>query len=99
MSRASPLLGRSCPAMMRSRLDFPAPLGPTTPILAQGRKESVTSSSTTLSPCALLVTEPSPPSSHGVRLGLRPYPVDGVRHLGVLRQIDVEELGSRQVVV
>ena len=53
ISRASPLLGRSSPAMMRSRLDFPAPFGPTTPILAPGRKLSVTSSRTTLSPCAL----------------------------------------------
>jgi hypothetical protein len=53
MSFASPLLSVSCPAMIRSRVDLPAPFGPTTPILAPGRKASVTSSRTTLSPCAL----------------------------------------------
>ena len=46
---------RPCPspAMIRKTLDLPAPLGPTTPILAPGRKFSVTSSRMTLSPCAL----------------------------------------------
>jgi hypothetical protein len=39
--------------MIFSTLDLPAPFGPTTPILAPGRKFKVTSSSTTLSPCAL----------------------------------------------
>ncbi len=53
MSLASPLDTSSTPAMIFSRLDLPAPLGPTTPILAPGRKASVTSSRTTLSPCAL----------------------------------------------
>ncbi len=33
-SIASPLLGFSRPAMILSRVDLPAPLGPTTPILA-----------------------------------------------------------------
>src|SRR3954447_7024600 len=35
--------------MMRSRLDLPAPLGPSTPILAPGRKARVTSLRTCLS--------------------------------------------------
>ena len=51
--KASPLLGLSSPAMILRTLDLPAPLGPTTPILAPGRKYSVTSSRMTLSPCAL----------------------------------------------
>ncbi len=50
---ASPLLGWSSPAMILRTLDLPAPFGPTTPIFAPGRKFSVTSSRTTLSPCAL----------------------------------------------
>ena len=40
------------PAIIRSRVDLPVPLGPTTPIFAPGRKASVTSSRMTLSPCA-----------------------------------------------
>src|SRR5512143_3228408 len=39
--------------MILRSVDFPAPFGPTTPILAPGRNASVTSSRTTLSPCAL----------------------------------------------
>src|SRR5450759_5375894 len=39
--------------MIRRTLDLPAPFGPTTPIFAPGRKASVTSSLTTLSPWAL----------------------------------------------
>ena len=35
--------------MMRSRVDLPAPLGPSTPIFAPGRNESEMSSSTRLS--------------------------------------------------
>jgi hypothetical protein len=50
---ASPLLGMSSPAMIRKTLDLPAPLGPTTPIFAPGRKFRLTSSRITLSPCAL----------------------------------------------
>ena len=34
-------------------VDLPAPFGPTTPILAPGKNDSVTSSRMTLSPCAL----------------------------------------------
>ena len=49
---ASPLDGRSSPAITRSRVDFPAPLGPTTPILAPGRNVRVTSSRMTFSPRA-----------------------------------------------
>jgi hypothetical protein len=52
-SIASPLETSSMPAMILIRLDLPAPFGPTTPILAPGRKDRVTSSRTTLSPCAL----------------------------------------------
>jgi len=37
-------------AMILSKGDLPAPFGPTTPILAPGRKDNVTSSRTTLSP-------------------------------------------------
>ena len=36
VSRASPLNPSSSPAMIRSRLDLPAPFGPMTPILAPG---------------------------------------------------------------
>jgi hypothetical protein len=50
ISRASPFDGCSFPAIIRSRLDLPVPLGPTTPIFAPGRKARVTSSRTTLSP-------------------------------------------------
>src|SRR5690348_11252426 len=50
---ASPLLARSSPAMIFSRVDLPVPLGPTTPILAPCRNDRVTLSRTTLSPCAL----------------------------------------------
>ena len=39
--------------MILSTLDLPAPLGPTTPIFAPGRKDRVTSSRISLSPCAL----------------------------------------------
>ena len=53
ISRASPFDGCSIPAIMRSSVDLPVPLGPTTPIFAPGRKASVTSSRMTLSPCAL----------------------------------------------
>jgi hypothetical protein len=52
-SSASPLEGWSSPAMMRRTVDLPAPFGPTTPIFAPGRNDSVTSSRITLSPCAL----------------------------------------------
>src|SRR3954465_11651768 len=48
-SMASPVNSLSTPAMIRSRLDLPAPLGPSTPILAPGRKASVTSLRTCLS--------------------------------------------------
>src|SRR6188472_1002771 len=50
---ASPLLGCSSPAMILSSVDLPVPFGPTTPILAPCRKDRVTLSRTTLSPCAL----------------------------------------------
>ncbi len=53
LSVASPFETWSSPAMILSRLDLPAPLGPTTPILAPGRNDRVTLSRTTLSPCAL----------------------------------------------
>ena len=36
--RASPRKSRSTPAMMRSKEDLPAPLAPSTPILAPGKK-------------------------------------------------------------
>ena len=38
--------------MIRSTLDLPAPLGPTTPIFAPGKNDNVTLSRMTLSPCA-----------------------------------------------
>ncbi len=41
------------PAMILRMEDLPAPLGPTMPILAPGRKAMVTSSRMTLSPWAL----------------------------------------------
>ena len=37
---ASPSYSRSTPAMMRRRLDLPAPFSPSTPILAPGKNES-----------------------------------------------------------
>jgi hypothetical protein len=40
--RASPLDGCSTPAIILSKVDLPVPFGPTTPILAPGRKASVT---------------------------------------------------------
>jgi hypothetical protein len=52
-STVSPFEAVSRPAMIRSTVDFPAPFGPTTPILAPGRNARVTSSRMTLSPCAL----------------------------------------------
>src|SRR3954449_3153843 len=74
---ASPLLACSSPAMILSRVDFPVPLGPTTPIFAPCRNDRVTLSRTTLSPWALrtlrrgntysaMVHEPScePPTLH-----------------------------------
>src|SRR5690554_802305 len=39
MGRASPLNSLSTPAMIRSRVDLPAPLRPSTPILAPGKKD------------------------------------------------------------
>ena len=57
LRNASPLDTLSIPAMILSRLDLPAPLGPTTPILAPGRNDSVTSSKMTLSPWALRALE------------------------------------------
>jgi hypothetical protein len=45
--------GCSTPAIILSKVDLPVPFGPTTPILAPGRKASVTLSRMTLSPCAL----------------------------------------------
>ena len=36
VSRASPVNPSSSPAMIRSRLDLPAPFGPMTPIFAPG---------------------------------------------------------------
>ena len=45
-SSALPLEGSSTPAMIRSSVDFPAPLGPSTPIFAPGRNASVMLSST-----------------------------------------------------
>ena len=53
VSRASPFVTSSRPAMILSSVDLPMPLGPTTPILAPGKNDSVTSSKMTLSPCAL----------------------------------------------
>src|SRR5688500_19772524 len=50
---ASPLEGWSRPAMIFSSVDLPVPFGPTTPILAPCRNDSVTLSRTTLSPWAL----------------------------------------------
>src|SRR5215831_6332731 len=52
-SWASPFDGWSRPAMILRTLDLPAPLGPTTPILAPGRNAKVTSSRITLSPWSL----------------------------------------------
>ena len=40
-SSAMPPDGSSRPAMMRSSVDLPAPFGPSTPIFAPGRNESV----------------------------------------------------------
>ena len=37
---ASPSKSLSTPAMMRSRLDLPAPFSPSTPIFAPGKNES-----------------------------------------------------------
>src|SRR5690606_34271374 len=48
-SCASPENSRSRPAMIRSRVDLPAPLAPRTPIFAPGRNDSDTPSSTTRS--------------------------------------------------
>ena len=50
--RASPLDGCSSPAIIRSRVDFPMPFGPTTPIFAPGRNARVTLSSMAFSPYA-----------------------------------------------
>ncbi|MNL65134.1 hypothetical protein D3C87_1894260 [compost metagenome] len=44
--RASPWKLVSTPAMMRMRVDLPAPFIPSTPILAPGRKDRVMSLST-----------------------------------------------------
>jgi hypothetical protein len=44
VGRASPTKSASRPAMIRSKLLLPAPLSPSTPILAPGRKASVMSS-------------------------------------------------------
>ena len=52
-SFASPFDGVSSPAMILRMVDLPAPLGPTTPILAPGKNDIVTSSRITLSPTAL----------------------------------------------
>ncbi len=38
--RASPSISVSTPAMMRSRVDLPAPFRPSTPILAPGKNDS-----------------------------------------------------------
>ncbi len=38
--RASPSCSVSTPAMMRSTVDFPAPLRPSRPIFAPGKKDS-----------------------------------------------------------
>src|SRR5688572_8949277 len=38
--KASPAKSLSTPAMMRSRVDLPAPLAPSTPILAPGKNDS-----------------------------------------------------------
>jgi len=48
-----PPSGRNVPSISLSTVDLPAPLGPTTPILAPGRNARVTSSRMTLSPWAL----------------------------------------------
>lgn len=53
VSFASPLDGWSSPAMIFRIVDLPAPFGPTTPILAPGRNDIVTSSRISLSPTAL----------------------------------------------
>ena len=37
---ASPSYSESSPAMIRSKLDLPAPFRPSTPILAPGKKDS-----------------------------------------------------------
>jgi hypothetical protein len=44
--RATPSYSLSTPAMMRSRVDLPAPFWPMTPILAPSRKTRLTSFST-----------------------------------------------------
>src|SRR5918994_4547757 len=54
---ASPVKLVSTPAMIFSSVDLPAPLAPSTPILAPGRKESQISLRTTVSGGAAL---PSP---------------------------------------
>ena len=48
-SCASPRKSLSLPAMIRSSVDLPVPLRPSTPILAPGKKLSVMSFSTVLS--------------------------------------------------
>ena len=48
-SCASPRYSVSWPAMMRRRVDLPAPFGPRTPILAPGKKLREMSVSTVLS--------------------------------------------------
>ena len=48
-SRASPMKSLSCPAMIRSSVDFPEPFGPSTPILAPGQEGEQMSFSTFLS--------------------------------------------------
>ncbi len=52
VSRASPLLGWSSPAMILRIVDLPAPFGPTMPIFAPGKNDIVTSSRISFSPTA-----------------------------------------------
>jgi hypothetical protein len=54
VGRASPVNSVSTPAMMRSSVLLPAPFGPSTPILAPGKKASVMSSSRTRSGASAL---------------------------------------------
>jgi len=44
IAHASPRISSSIPAMIFRSEDFPAPLAPTTPIFAPGKKEMLTSS-------------------------------------------------------
>src|SRR5690554_2949392 len=64
MGRASPSNSLSTPAMMRSRVDLPAPLRPSTPILAPGKNDREMS----LRICRLGAI-PFPPDACCIRIG------------------------------